>query len=77
MDRTVSKLLGDQSIAILQIPKHELFEAFGHPPLDSRKALREVISTIWPVLTGGYGSPFIQDAVALGLHVQTERLFIT
>jgi len=77
MDRTISKLLSDQSIGILQVSKHDLFEAFGYPPLDSRKELREVISTIWPVLTGGYGAPFIQDAVALGLYVQTERLFIS
>ena len=76
MDRAIKQVLSGQSIAILEVTKREIFDAFGHPPLASRKELRETISTIWPVLTGGYGAPFVQDAVALGLYVQTERLFI-
>jgi hypothetical protein len=72
----VHQILRERILPIWQIPKAQLFEACGHPPLRSRKELRNVITTIWPVLAGSNGKSFIQDAAALGLYVQTERLFI-
>ena len=72
----ITKTLRDHMLPIWQIPKTELFEACGHPALKSRKEVREVITAIWPVLAGTNGQTFIQDAAALGLYVQTERLFI-
>jgi hypothetical protein len=47
-----------------------------NPPLKSRSQLREVATAIWPILAGTHAKLFIQDAAILGLHVQTERLFI-
>jgi hypothetical protein len=73
---TIQQVLRERMLPIWQIPKAQVFEAFGHPPLRSRKELRAVITTIWPVLAGTKGKGFIQDAAALGLYVQTERLFI-
>jgi hypothetical protein len=73
---TIQRVLRERVLPIWQIPKTQVFEAFGHPPLRSRKELREAITTIWPVLAGTKGKSFIQDAAALGLYVQTERLFI-
>jgi hypothetical protein len=58
------------------IPKTEIFAAFGFPSLKSRKAVREIACSIWPVLSGTNGKTFIQDAAVLGLHVQIERLFL-
>ena len=72
----ITKTLRDHMLLIWQIPKAELFAACGHPALKSRKEVREMITTIWPVLAGTQGQTFIQDAAALGLYVQTERLFI-
>ena len=44
--------------------------------LKSRSELREIATSIWPILIGTHAKVFIQDAAVLGLHVQTERLFI-
>lgn len=72
----ITETLRDRMLPIWQISKTQLFEACGYPALKSRKQVREVITAIWPVLTGTTGKTFIQDAAALGLYVQTERLFI-
>jgi hypothetical protein len=63
-------------LPIWQIPKLALLEGCGHPPLKSRGELRKVVTSIWPVLEGSHAKLLIQDAASLGLHVQTERLFI-
>ena len=68
-------ILRQRMLPIWQIPKSEVFGAFGHPSLKSRKQLREVIANIWPVLAGTNGKSYIRDAAALGLYVQTERRF--
>ncbi len=65
----------DMALPIWKISKAALFEGCGHPPLRSRKELREMIAAIWPVLAGTNGKTFIRDAVALGIYVQTERMF--
>jgi hypothetical protein len=66
----------ERLLPVWEIPKAVLFEACGHPPLKSRAQLREVVTAIWPVLEGTHAKVFIQDAAALGAHVQTERTFI-
>jgi hypothetical protein len=63
-------------LPIWEIPRTALLEAYGHPPLKSRRELRQIATTIWPVLAGTHAKVFIQDAAVLGLYVQTERLFI-
>jgi len=73
--RAITEVLMSQGATISHVTKQEVFEAFGHPRLKSRKELREVVGTIWPILADYGGSPYIQDAVALGLYVQTECLF--
>jgi hypothetical protein len=67
--------LGAKAIRILEASKADLFQAFGTPPLHSRKELREIMSQIYPALDSEPGGPWIHDAAALGLYVQTERLF--
>jgi hypothetical protein len=77
LHEAVQQALRDQALPIWTIPKQDLLAAYGSPALKSRKEIREVIATIWPVLAGTNAKVFIQDAAALGLYVQTERLFIT
>lgn len=67
--------LSAKAIGILETSKADLFQAFGNPPLHSRKELRGIMSRIYPVLDQEPGGPWIHDAAALGLYVQTERLF--
>lgn len=77
LHRAIEQSLSSTGASIYKIGKAELLDAFGHPPIKSRKELREVITTIWPILEAkresGIGTKL--DAVALGLYFQTERLF--
>jgi hypothetical protein len=73
----ISEVLRDRVLPIWEIPKTALLEGCGYPALKSRAQLREVATAIWPILEGTHAKVFIQDAAVLGLHVQTERQFIT
>lgn len=70
------RTLRDRALSVWEVAKTALFEGYGHPPLRSRKELREVATTIWPILAGTNAKVFIQDAAVLGLYVQVERLFL-
>ncbi len=67
--------LRDNSISVWEISKKTVANGFSHPPLKTRRELREVIQTMWPQLNPKRGQVCVLDAVALGLLVQTERLF--
>ncbi len=73
--RVAIEAIRNASVPIWEIPKDELLSSFGHPGLQSRKGLREIISRIWPILNTRGNTHWILDAVALGLYVQVERLF--
>jgi len=70
------KALREQMLPIWEVPRSALLSGTGHPPLRSRAELRNIATTIWPILAGTHGKVFIQEAAILGLHVQIERLFI-
>lgn len=72
----ICKALRDQAVPIWEVGRSDLLEGCGHPPLKSRRELRDIATTIWPILAGTHAKVFTQDAAVLGLHVQTERLFI-
>lgn len=78
--RNLSSLIEDtlreRLLSIHRIPRSEVFAAFGQPHLRSSTELRNVVTGIWPILKGTGSKVFIQDAVALGLHIQIERLFL-
>jgi hypothetical protein len=76
LHNVIERTLRDQVLPIWMVSKQELLAAYGHPPLKRRKELRAVTTGVWPVLAGTNGKSFIQDAAALGLYVQTERLFL-
>jgi hypothetical protein len=75
VSRAVAQALAQHVLPIQRVSKAQLLSAYGQPPLRSRRELREVVTDIWPVLIGNKGQPFIQDAAALGLYVQSERHF--
>jgi hypothetical protein len=77
LSRLVLTTLRKQGIAVWEVSKRELLGAYGYTPLKTRKQLRQVVTGIWPVLGGASGESSIQDAVALGLHVQVERHFLS
>lgn len=75
LQRTVTDALGEAAVGLWTGPKAEILAAFGYPAVRERKQVREIISGIYPVLEQEPGRPWTQDAAALGLYVQAERLF--
>ena len=76
LHEAICKRLRERLLPIWEIPKIALFEGCGYPALKSRSELRGITTAVWPILAGTHAKAYIQDAAALGLHVQTERLFI-
>ncbi len=77
LHQNVQRVLSAQGINIIDISKVALLAAFGYPPPRFRNELRDTLSSIYPMLDQQPGGPWIHDATALGLFVQTERLFNT
>lgn len=73
--QSICQLATQQGIGIWEVPKQNVLSVFGYPPLRFRNQVREVISRIWPDVDGGFGTPLVQDALALGLYCQVEYLF--
>ena len=76
LQSAIHTTLRERGLPIWEIPKTDLLTGYGHPPVRSRRELREIATAIWPILAGTHAKVFIQDAAILGLHVQTERIFI-
>ncbi len=76
LHEAISQDLRDRGLTIWEIPKVALLEGCGYPSLRFRDQLRQVATSIWPILEGTRSKTFIQDAAILGLHVQVERLFM-
>lgn len=77
LNKTILNLLRAGSIPIWEVAKREVLEAYSHPPLQSRADLRQVAQSIlWSMFTTDKPHSQEVDAAALGLYVQTERLFL-
>jgi len=73
LHKAIVAIIRERGFSIRETPKAELIEAFAVPVPRTRRELREIIGSIWPILDPDrFG---ILDAAALGLYVQTERLF--
>jgi len=66
--------LRTRSVSIETIETEKLLSAFSVPAKAFRKDVREVITTIWPILASAKTHPAKLDAAALGLYCQTDRL---
>lgn len=77
LTRTVVKVFRSDGIPVRECTKHELFDAYAHPPLRTRKELRGILKSFWPALDQGTQSLLLLDATALGLYVQMQRSFIS
>ena len=75
LHNAMERVLASSGAAVRKIDKSYLLEAFGHPPLTNRKNVREVVTVIWPMLGLKTHAGAKLDAIALGLYLQTERLF--
>lgn len=77
LSEMIAETLRQRMLPIWEVSTTDVFESYGYPSLKCRRELREVVTAMWPILTGTAAKVFAQDAAALGLYVQTERLFIT
>jgi hypothetical protein len=64
----------ESALPVWEIDKAELLAAYGHPQPRFRREVREAVEAIWPALPENDEGAL--DAAALGLHIQTERLFL-
>jgi|SRR5579863_7672569 len=62
-------------VSVWEISGRTVVETLAYPPLKSRAELREVMLQMWPVPGLKQSQMCALDAFALGLYVQTERLF--
>ena len=72
---TVCRQLRESAISLWELNGKAVAATFGHPPLTTRTELREVVQNIWPQINVRDGQLCALDAAALGLFIQTERLF--
>ncbi len=71
----VTRECADLGISVTEIAKQTVIESFAHPAPAARRDVREIASQVWLVPSLKGGRDFILDAAALGLYLQTERLF--
>ena len=76
LHEAICEIVRNGMMSVWEIPRAAMYGAYGCPPVKSRHELRQIATAVWPVLAGTHARLFIQDASVLGLHVQTERLFI-
>ena len=76
VNEAVLETLRAAGVPVWEVPKDDLLAAYGAPALKTREDLRRCASGIWPILTNTQTCAGLLDAAALGLLVQTERLFI-
>jgi hypothetical protein len=73
--KSVCHQLRENSISLWELNGKTVTAAFGYPPLNTRTELRKTIETMWPQMRLNHGQACALDAAALGLFIQTERLF--
>ena len=72
--KEIIRQLRDTGVPVFEVKKDALLASFAHPPLRFRTQLREVVSSMWPIIATKNNASLL-DAAALGLYVQVEKLF--
>ena len=77
LNQAILNMLRASSIPVWEVGKRELLEAYGHPPLHTRLELRQAVEKIlWSMFNTDKPDCQELDAALLGLHIQTERMFL-
>ncbi len=71
-----TEVFHSESIPVQEVQTETLYQSFAVPPLRNRDQLRKIAQSIWPELDNREFVRAALDAAALGLFVQTERLFV-
>ena len=75
LSKAIIDTLRSTPVSVREVSKRDLLAAFGLPSPKTRREVREVGVTLWPILETGRAQPAVLDAAALGLLTQVERLF--
>jgi hypothetical protein len=77
LNEAILTTLRASAVPIWEVNKRELLDGFAHPPLPKRSELRASVHTLlWSMFNTDSPDAQELDAAALGLYVQTERLFL-
>ena len=74
LGRIIVRVLREEAIPIWNVRAEEMFSAFGIPPVKTREDVRHVAIGFWPILKYEHDNA-ATEAAAIGIYVQTERLF--
>jgi hypothetical protein len=75
LHRAVVAQIRVANLSLWETPTKMLFSSLSHPPCKTRQQLRDVTFSIWRLSALKDSQLCALDAMALGLFVQTERLF--
>jgi hypothetical protein len=73
LTRVIMESLRSTGVSVWEASKEELFLAYAIPPVETRKQLRGIVASFWPILEDEELSGPLMDAAALGLYVQIQR----
>lgn len=75
LHRAVVQECRAMGIAVWEVSKKSVIDALAHPAPKSRDEVRKLMLGIWPLPRLKQAQMCALDAFALGLYVQTERIF--
>jgi hypothetical protein len=73
--RTVVAQIRNADLSLWEISLKTLLSALSHPPCQTRQQLRDIMLSVWRLPNLKEAHTCALDAMALGLFIQTERLF--
>jgi len=75
LSAAITTLLRQRGIPIWEVSKRDLLESYSIPPPRTRTELRQIIASLWPILSEDRAkAAAVMDAAALGLYVEFERI---
>lgn len=75
LHRAIVTACREDGVSVWEIPIANVMAALSHPPPKSREKMRKQVQKMWPLTDLRKKEECTLDAFALGLYVQTERLF--
>jgi hypothetical protein len=75
LHRTVLQTCRAVGISVWELSREPVMNALQYPPPKSRQEIRKQMLNIWPLPDLKPSEECVLDAFALGLYLQTERLF--
>lgn len=76
LTQIITESLRERGVSVLPVRKLEFLSTYGVPPPKTRREVRATVKGLWPILESETRNGLILDATALGLYIQTERLFV-